>query len=445
MSVHLPKGTRDFLPEAMQGRLAVIDAVRGAFERFGFEPLETPAIERIETLAGKYGDETDKLMFRIHKRGADALPGECDLALRYDLTVPLARVLAMNADLRLPFKRWQIQPVWRAERPQKGRFREFWQCDVDIAGSTSPLADAECIACADAALQAIHFGGYTIRINDRRILSDLATRAGADSVERELSVLIALDKLDKVGLDGVRAELVERGFDPAGLDPLWALLGPDAPSGEALLQALAPALTDRGRDGIATLRLVTHAAVAMGVPPERLRIDLSLARGADYYTGPVFEIAGDDPSVGSLGGGGRYDGLVGRLSGRDLPAVGFSLGLERLLVLLEARGALAAPAPVATVLVTVFDDASAGAAAQAAAALREGGVRAELYVGDGRLKAQFKHAARRGYPWVAIVGPDEAKAGTVTLKNQATRWSGTVPLDEAARKVLAVDPPEIVG
>lgn len=435
MSVYLPKGTRDFLPAQMRGRLAVIDTVRSVFERFGFEPLETPAFERIETLSGKYGEETDKLMFRIHKRGRDVTPGECDLALRYDLTVPLARVLAMNADLRLPFKRWQIQPVWRAERPQKGRFREFWQCDVDIAGSTSPLADAECIAVADAALRALGFSAYTIRVNDRRILTELARRAGAQDLQQELSVLIALDKLDKIGREAVEAELVVRGFDPQGLAPLWDLLDGPSLDNEALLGALQERLSGAGLEGLAVLRAVLAAAEAMGVPAARLRLDPSLARGADYYTGPVFEVTGDDPSVGSVAGGGRYDGLVRHLSGRDLPAVGVSLGLERLLVLLEGDGKLDDPAPLAEILLTVFDESSAPAAARAASAFRSAGVNAELYVGDGRMKAQFKHGNKRGYPWIGIVGPDEARDGTITLKNQRTWENVTLSVGEAVARV----------
>jgi histidyl-tRNA synthetase len=441
MSVHLPKGTRDFLPDAMQARLSVIDTVRRTFESFGFEPIETPAIERIETLAGKYGDETDKLMFKIHKRGADAQPGECDLALRYDLTVPLARVLAMNPDLKLPFKRWQIQPVWRAERPQKGRFREFWQCDVDIAGSRSPLADAECVAVADAALRALRFPAYTIRINDRRILADLARRAGAVGMEQELSVLIALDKLDKVGRPAVEAELAGRGFDPAGLAELWPLVDPATapPTDAALLDALDAILGEHGRSGVTTLRAVRDAALAMGVPADRLKVDPSLARGADYYTGPVFEVAGDEPGVGSIAGGGRYDGLVERLSGRDLPAVGVSLGLERILVILEARGLLPPAGPIADVLVTVFDDASAPGAAAVARAFRDAGVRAELFVGEGRTKAQFKYAGRRGFAWIAIVGPDEMAAGTVTLKGPDGAGGQGLAVADAIACIRGVD------
>jgi len=436
VSVNLPKGARDFLPEVMHQRLAVIETIREVFRQFGFEPLETPAFERIETLTGKYGDETDKLMFRIHKRGRNVTPGECDLALRYDLTVPLARFLAMHRELRLPFKRYQIQPVWRAERPQKGRFREFYQCDVDIAGSTSPLADAECVAVAHAGIGALGFDKYTIRINDRRILSTYARRCGATDLRGELDVLIAIDKLDKIGRDKVEDEVRERGYDPAGLTALWAAAQVDATDASAVLDVLDAELDASGREGVATLRQVLKHAVAMGVDPSRIRVDPALARGADYYTGPVFEATLDDGDVGSIAGGGRYDGLVGALSGRDLPAVGVSLGLERLLVLMEERGMFPEQPTAAEVLVTVFNDDTVQAAARTATALRAQGVSAELYVGDSRLKSQLKHGNKRGYPWVVLVGPDEVADGVITLKNTRTWDNVTLPVEQAAQRII---------
>lgn len=436
VSVNLPKGARDFLPAVMLQRLAVVSTIREVFQRFGFEPLETPAFERIETLTGKYGDETDKLMFKIHKRGRKVTPGECDLALRYDLTVPLARVLAMHGELRMPFKRYQIQPVWRAERPQRGRFREFYQCDVDIAGSKSVMADAECVAVADASLSALGFDDYTIRINDRRILSCFARRAGATDLASELQVLIAIDKLDKIGQDGVIEQIQGRGFDPAGLDALWAAQG-DAADVDRVLEVLETELDASGAEGVATLRALIEAAVAMGVDPSRIKVDPALARGADYYTGPVFEATLGDGGVGSVAGGGRYDQLVGSLSGRDVPAVGISLGLERLLVVMEGRGMLDAPPTAAEALVTVFTEDTAVASARIARDLRRLGVDAELYVGDGKLKAQLKHATKRGYPWVVLLGPDEIASNEVTLKNSRTWDNLRVPLAEAAETILA--------
>ncbi len=430
MAVHLAKGTRDLLPDQMAARLEVIDTVRSVFTRHGFEPLETPALERIETLLGKYGDETDKLMFRILKRGRGAERGECDLGLRYDLTVPLARVVAMNPGLRMPFRRYQIQPVWRADRPQRGRFREFTQCDVDVLGAEGPLADAECVVALAAALTALGFTSYSLRLNDRRILTALARRAGASTPADEASFLISLDKLDKIGRSGVEAELAERGL--TGLDRLWAALDvPQDPAGA--LAALARELGDEVAEPLANLARVVEAAAALGMDPERLVVDPSLARGADYYTGTVFEVWMTDPGLGALAGGGRYDGLVGRFAGKDVPAVGGSLGLERILTVMEELGMLRPATPAAEVLVTVHEEATEDASLRAVGALRAAGVAAELYVGSGhKLRRQLKYANARGYPWIALVGPDEVAAGVITVKHMASGEQSTVPLAGAA-------------
>ncbi len=438
MSVFLPKGTRDFLPDQMRNRQQVIDRVRAVFARFGFEPLETPAFERIETLMGKYGDEGDQLIYKILKRGEGGERGESDLALRYDLTVPLARVVAMNRDLRMPFKRCQIQPVWRADRPQKGRFREFWQCDVDIVGTSSPVADAECLAVVVASLAALGFTEYTIRLNDRRILTSLAAAAGA--ADRELDVLVAIDKLDKIGRDGVTAELRGKGLTEEGIARLWESLAvPDDQQGA--LDALAGKLDARGQEGVATLRRVLEAASGLGVPLERIRVDPTLARGLGYYTGPVFETEVIEPKVGSISGGGRYDGLVGMFSGQDIPAVGVSLGLERIIAVMEEKGMLPQTATTARALVTVFDDATAGASQRFATQLREAGVPTDLYLGDGKLKAQFKYAHARGYPWLAVIGPDEAAAGTVSLKNLDSGEQATLSNDDAVDRLRGYPAP----
>lgn len=436
MSVFLAKGTRDFLPDQMRTRLAVIDRLRQVFARYGFEPLETPAFERIETLMGKYGDEGDKLIYKILKRGKGGERGECDLALRYDLTVPLARVMAMNADLRLPFKRYQVAPVWRADRPQRGRFREFWQCDVDIVGTESVLADAECVAVLADCLTALQLDPWTIRINDRRILTSLAATAGAEN--RELSVLIALDKLDKIGRDGVSAELRGLGLGDAGITSLWDSL--DVPEDNAgALDALDGKLDSRGRAGVATLRAVLAAAVAMGAPADNLKVDPTLARGLDYYTGPVFE-AVTEPDIGSIAGGGRYDRLIGMFSGRDVPAVGVALGLERLVTVMEERGLLGSAGTTAPVLVTVFADDTRDASVRIATALRREGIATDLYLGDARLRSQFKYANARGYRWLVVVGPDEAAENRLSLKNLSTGAQSTLTLPEAVKALRAAEP-----
>ena len=431
----LARGTRDLLPEQASRRNAVIAVLREVFARHGFEPLETPALERIETLTGKYGDEGQKLIFRILKRGEGGEKGESDLALRYDLTVPLARVVAMNPALRMPFKRWQIAPVWRADRPAKGRFREFWQCDCDIVGSTDILADAECIAVAADAMTTIGLPAFTVRINDRRLLRATARAAGVPA-EREGALLVAVDKIDKIGRDGVDAELAEKGLITADTSRLWSVLSLKGDPA-AVLDGLRRELGDTGEAGNALRDLADVIALAgdLGVPAGTLRVDPTLARGLDYYTGPVFEVEVEEPKVGSLAGGGRYDELIGVFGKQPIPAVGIALGLERILTVLGEIGRLPPGADRPDVLVAVYDPAHRGHAAAAARALRDAGIRTDLYAGAGKLKAQYKHADSLGVRFVAIVGPDEAAANKVTLKELGTGAQMTVPLADAIRRV----------
>ena len=410
--VFLPKGTRDLMPEQMNRRLMVINTVREVFARYGFDPLETPAFERIETLTGKYGDEGEKLMFRILKRGAGGTKGEVDLALRYDLTVPLARVMAMNPGTPLPFKRSQIQPVWRADRPQRGRFREFYQCDVDTVGTDSPVADAECIAVVHDALTALGFTDFVIRVNHRQVLRALAVAIGAE--DRETSMLQGIDKIDKIGRAGVESELVERGFTVDQVHRLWGYLDGEEIPGAAPYEA--------------DLNTIVGLATSMGVDPAKVRIERTLARGLDYYTGPVFEtvLAGD--YSGSISGGGRYDGLIGMFSGKgDVPAVGVSLGIERIFMLMEEMGLVAAARTATQVWATVFSDDTRSATLAAATALRSAGVRVQVSTRVGKLGKQFKDAASKGVPFALVCGPDEAAAGTAVLKNLETgeQHSGT--------------------
>ena len=418
-NVHLPKGMRDLLPPDMRRRLHVIDTVRRVFTSFGFEPLETPAMERIETLMGKYGDEGDKLIFRVLKRGEGGKRGEVDQALRYDLTVPLARVIAMNPALPLPFRRYQVEPVWRADRPQKGRFRQFLQCDVDIVGTESELAEAECLAVVDASLSALGFDDHVIRLNDRRILRGMAAEVGA--ADREVSLITAIDKLDKIGRDGVARELKGRGFDDAQIDRVFELLGgAPVPGCEAAVEGL---------------ERIQALCIALGVPEGRVQVDPTLARGLDYYTGPVFETRIPDSGVGSVSGGGRYDGLIGMFSGRDIPAVGVSLGLARILLIMEERGMFPDLDRAIDVFVTVFDAERAPAALDAARAFRAAGQRVEVSYKPGKLGKQFKLAHKRGARFVVVVGPDEAADGKVQLKDMASGEQVTVSLDEAVARV----------
>lgn len=445
LSTKPPSGMRDFLPADIARRQYVIDVVRRVYSRYGFVPLETPAIENLSTLLGKYGEEGDQLLYRIlHRREGltRALAqtpvtqaGLADEGLRYDLTVPLARVAAQY-ELPRFFKRYQIQPVWRADRPQKGRFREFWQCDVDVCGTTSPMAEAECLAVVATSLGALGFREYTVRLNDRRILSSLAAAAGAT---RETDVIVAIDKLDKIGRDGVTEELTRKGLAPEGIARLWALLDVP-PDQQGALAALEAHLDERGREGVATLRRVLDAAADLGVPLARIKVDPTLARGLDYYTGPVFETEVTEPKVGSISGGGRYDKLIGMFLGQDVPAVGVSLGLERIITVMEELGMLPGTSTIAQVLVTVFDEVTRGASLRAAARLREAGVRTDLFLGDGKLKNQLKYANARAYPFVVVVGPEEAAAERLSLKDLKTGEQASISIDEAIRRLRPANP-----
>ena len=331
-----PAGTRDFLPDDIRRREHVIGVVRDVYERYGFEPLETPAFENIETLLGKYGEEGNKLIFKILKRGEHEASGEADLALRYDLTVPLARVVAQyQNELPRLFKRYQIQPVWRADRPARGRFREFYQCDLDAMGSTSPVVEAEVLGAVSEILTTLGFTDFVVRLNHRRVLTALLEAAGV-SAPQHGDALVALDKLDKIGVDGVAKEFAARGIaEAAGAKALamFARARRDAARSRRWprLQDLLAGARRRSRT-CATSSASTGATPAAG----RIRLDPSLARGLSYYTGAIMEIAVD--GIGSLGGGGRYDNLIGMFLGRDVPACGFSLGLERIIVVMTERG-----------------------------------------------------------------------------------------------------------
>jgi histidyl-tRNA synthetase len=444
-SVNLARGTRDFLADQADARRAVMNLLRQVFERHGFEALETPALERIETLTGKYGEEGQRLIFRILKRGEGSDRGEVDMALRYDLTVPLARVVAMNAALAKPYKRWQMAPVWRADRPAKGRLREFWQCDVDVVGSADLLADAECLAVAADAFGSLGFKQYTVRLNDRRLLRAMARRCGVGE-DREGSLLVAIDKLDKIGRDGVTGELAERGFTTDEIAAVWQVLELRGSNAE-VLAGLRRELAGQSdlEQGLADLEQLVTLAEALGVPGGVIRVDPTLARGLDYYTGGVWEIEVDEPKIGTLAAGGRYDGLIGMFAKQPIPAVGISFGLERLLTVMEELGMLPAREPRTDVLVVVFDAEHRVAAAKTAAALRAAGLRADLYAGVPKLKHQFKYADEHGIPWVAIVGPDEVKNETVALKNLRTKEQATFSLEQAVSRLRAplasADPP----
>ena len=418
------RGMRDFLAEDVRRREHVIGVTRRVFESYGFEPLETPAVENLETLQGQYGDEGNRLIFKILKRGEHEATGQADLALRYDLTVPLARVVAHHqAKVPKLYKRYQIQPVWRADRPARGRFREFYQCDIDAVGTTSPLVEAEQCAVVADVLTTLGFEDFIIRLNHRQVLSGLLETAGVPP-ELESSALVAVDKHDKIGLDEVRAELEQRGVAAAAAAALVeALLSPGVEETAGILTRLFSTLAGHaaGEAGVANLReILTLAAETPAAG--HLRLDVSLARGLSYYTGAIMEVVVSD-LPGSLAGGGRYDNLVGMFSKQAIPACGVSLGLERVLVVMAERRMFPAHLTLAPadVLVAAFDGPTAAAALGLATGLRRAGLRVLVYPEPGSLGRQFKYADERRIPFVAVLGEDEMAAGTVTVKDLAAQ------------------------
>jgi histidyl-tRNA synthetase len=413
------RGMRDFLPDEVRRREHVIGIIREVYERYGFEPLETPAVENIETLLGKYGEEGNKLIFKILKRGEHEASGEADLALRYDLTVPLARVVAeYQAKLPKLFKRYQVQPVWRADRPARGRFREFFQCDVDALGSTSIVVESEVCSAVSDALIRLGFVDFVIRVNHRQLLTGILETAGIPEAVHG-DALVALDKLDKVGREGVANELVARGIAASGAGRLLDLFAaPAAEPGEQLHRLEAHVGThDSGRRGLTDLRELVRLAEETPLAG-RMRIDPSLARGLSYYTGTIMEIAVPD-LAGSLGGGGRYDNLVGMFLGRDVPACGFSLGLERIIVVMTERRMF--PQSVATsgaeVLVAQWNAEQAPDALALARELRTAGLRVEVFPDPDKLVKQFRYASARALRFVVISGDDERARGEVGIKD----------------------------
>ena len=421
---------RDFLPEDVRRREHVIAIIKRVYQRYGFEPLETPAVENIDTLMGKYGEEGNQLIFKILKRGEHEASGQADLALRYDLTVPLARVIAHHqSDVPRLFKRYQIQPVWRADRPARGRFREFYQCDVDALGSTSPAVEAELCSAVAEALVELGFSDFVIRINHRQLLTSLLSAAGVPE-DRHADALVAIDKLDKIGGDGVRQELERRGIGGESATAVLTFFQPS--TAESELDRLAGFVGDNetGAAALANLRAIFDL-IRMTPAAGRIKLDPSLARGLSYYTGAIMEINVAD-LAGSLGGGGRYDNLVGMFLGQSIPACGFSLGLERILVVMQERGMFPPSVAMtpADVMMAVFDAADLGHAMRVAAILRGAGLRVLVYPDADKIGKQIKYADSRKIPYVAILGSDEISAGTVTVKDLAGKTQQT--FDQAA-------------
>lgn len=423
-----PLGTRDFLPNLMRQRDEVLSTVKRIFASHGFDPLDTPAFERLEVLSDKYGDEGDKLIFKILKRGSQAVAGEADLALRYDLTVPAARVYALKRGaVPLIFKRYQIGPVWRGERPGRGRLREFTQCDVDIFGSESRLADVEVVTTLAAAVAALGLGNTTIRLNSRAVLRAAMNAYGFPETAHG-GALIALDKLDKIGLDRVAAELAERGAARGTVNALVRDIG----GGDFAAAVRGRVAGDEsGAAGLAEVDTVLEHASPRLAGGARIVFDPTLARGLDYYTGPIFEFALPGGG-GSIAGGGRYDDLCSLFMKGGAPACGGSLGIERILLSLE--DCETPPEPRA--YVTVWDADSAGRALDLAQEIRAAGVAAEIDLAGGRLGRQFKTADERDCRFVTVEGPDERAAGTVTIKDLTDGTQAAVPRGAAAAELV---------
>jgi len=404
------KGFRDFLPNEARKRQYVINILKNVFESYGFEPLETPSLEYEEVLLGKYGEESDKLMYRFTDRGGRKV------AMRYDQTVPLARVVAQYSnELPMPFKRYQIQPVWRADNPQKGRYREFLQCDADIVGTSSPLADAEVIAVAAKGLEKLGFKDFKILINDREVFSQLK-EAGYVSDNELPAVLRILDKVKKIGEEGVIKQLKTQGFS--------------SEKAKALLEN-AKIMKENER-----LLIISNTLKKMGVPQEKFAFTPTFARGLDYYTGLIFEIEIEGYSAGSICGGGRYDNLIGLFTKKQIPAVGFAFGFDRLIEAMTKLKLFPKDLQTTKVLLTVFSPELLQKSIEVSSRLRSNNINVELYLDENAsLEKQLKYADKKGIPYVIIIGEDEASKNMVTLKDLKNRKQTLISQKDAIKKI----------
>ena len=437
----IPKGTRDFLPLEMARRNYIFDTIRSVFHAFAFEPIETPALENLSTLMGKYGEEGDKLLFKVLNSG-DFMDGVdfqesptrvaariCDRGLRYDLTVPFARFVVQHRDqLAFPFRRYQLQPVWRADRPQKGRYREFYQCDADMIGSPSLLNELELVQMIDMVFNRLRVN-VAVKINNRKVLAGIAEMIGAP--ERLVDITVAIDKLDKIGLDNVRNELKERGLSDAqvaALDPVFSLSGDAGQKLDALQQMFEN--VEVGQRGVAELKELFGYIDAAGVGC-RVELDLTLARGLNYYTGAIFEVKALDVSIGSICGGGRYDNLTGIFGMPGVSGVGISFGADRIYDVLTELDAFPGDLEqAARVMFINFGPAEQAVCVALASRLRQAGIATLVYPDAAKMKKQMDYANRQQVPFVAFVGENEMRDNTVTLKNMADGTQQTLPVDE---------------
>ena len=421
----IPKGTRDFGPAEMVGRNYIFSIVRSVFRKFGYQCIETPSMENLSTLLGKYGEEGDKLLFRIQNSGEKAALAP-EKGLRYDLTVPFARFVVQHQnEISFPFKRYQIQPVWRADRPQKGRYREFYQCDVDVIGSKSLLNELELVQIVDDVFGQMGIR-VVIKINNRKILSGLAEVSGQP--DKLVDMTVAIDKIDKIGLDAVKQELAEKGLTEqaiAVIEPVLTLSGTTGEKLTRMRELLAGSET--GMKGIEEVETLFALIAGAGIS-QPVELDLSLARGLNYYTGAIFEVKARDFAIGSICGGGRYDDLTGIFGLPNMSGVGISFGADRIYDVLAGldlfpKGAAAS----ASVLFTNMGEKEIAYTLPVAAQLRAEGIACEVYPDAAKLKKQFEYADRKGIPYLAIVGDQEMADGVVTLKNLATGEQRPIP------------------
>ncbi|WP_221392328.1 histidine--tRNA ligase [Dyadobacter sp. NIV53] len=447
----LARGTRDFGPEQMAKRNFIFETIRRSFQRYGFLPLETPAFENLSVLMGKYGEEGDQLLFKILNSGdfsgklveKDLLDGYKPLTskisekgLRYDLTVPFARYVVMNrGTLAMPFKRYQIQPVWRADRPQRGRYREFYQCDADVVGTDSLLCEAEIVNLLHDILPALGIDDFTVKINNRKILTGIADIIGAEGMEGPLCV--AIDKLDKIGKDKVVDELSERGFTDTSielLNPIFSLSDGDEPFSELRnwLQNSEIALK-----GIAELEEVWNMVKLLGLENAKIQFDVTLARGLSYYTGAIFEVKANNVQMGSICGGGRYDNLTGTFGVPGISGVGISLGVDRIYDVMEELNFFPDNQTTSTkIMLSNFDREAFQFGLSILPKLRLAGINTEMYPDSVKLKKQLDYADRKNIPFVVLIGSDEIQSGLLTLKNMKTGEQQKVSVDDIISIVL---------
>ena len=441
----IPKGTRDFSPVEMAKRNYIFNTIREVFYRYGFQQIETPSMENLSTLMGKYGEEGDKLLFKIQNSGdyfsgltdeellsrnaAKLASKFCEKGLRYDLTVPFARYVVMHRDeITFPFKRFQIQPVWRADRPQKGRYREFYQCDADVVGSNSLLNEVELVQMIDAVFQ--KFGiRVSIKINNRKILTGIAEIIG--EADKIVDITVAIDKLDKIGLDNVNAELASKGIPQEAIDKLQPIILLSG-SNEEKMATLKNVLTasETGLKGVEESEFILKTIAGLGIQSE-VELDLTLARGLNYYTGAIFEVKALDVQIGSISGGGRYDNLTGVFGMEGMSGVGISFGADRIYDVLNQLDLYPKEAVNGTQLLFVnFGEAEAAYVLPVLAQVRAAGIRAEIYPDAAKMKKQMSYANAKMVPFVAIVGENEMKEGKVMLKNMASGEQSLVTPDE---------------